>query len=116
MEFQDDVMSMFTHKNKEGLLYTSCITKKGWIYIGFMYDGGNYQNTIQEAWRGALAEGTLIKCADDLEKNEALFVLHKKDDKKKLSLLYQASLTDVSHLIEGGIRTGVVALQMRGSD
>ena len=46
MDFQDDIVYMFTHKNAEGTMYTSCMTKKGWVYIGFMYSGGEYESTI----------------------------------------------------------------------
>ena len=80
------------------------MTKKGWIYIGFMYEGGNYKHTIQESWRGAHAEGKLVRYADDVENNETLYVIHKKEENGTerlcLSILFKGTLERHDNLLD----------------
>lgn len=68
------------------------MTKKGWIYIGFMYSGGEYEHTIQEAWRGAHCEGDLISYVEDLENNHTLWLIHRLNKKLHLSIMYKSEL------------------------
>ena len=83
---------MFTHKTPDGSLYTSTVTQHGWIYVGFMYDGGKWATTVLEAWRTCHAEGTILRITDDIENNLTLFIIHKQENTTHLSMLYQKEL------------------------
>ena len=88
------------HKTASGDLFTSCYTKQGWIYIGFMYDGGNWKTVVQKSWAGAFTDGTIIMSADDLENSEYFFTLSKDTaGTKHLNMLYKSNLVKYDNLI-----------------
>ena len=115
LEFQDDIIHMFTHIHKDGSTYTSCMTKKGWIYIGFMYDGGKWETVVHETWRGAYTPGKQISIADDIENNKTLFVIHQapEDNNPHLSMLYAGVLSNWDHLLTSKDRLAVAVMQSR---
>ena len=80
LEFEDDILYLLSHKyskmvympeigydTQKNVLSPACITKKGWIYLDFMLDDGNYKSVITELDKSFAIDGEIVKVSEDTE-------------------------------------------------
>ena len=97
LEFPDEIIYMFTHKNCKNDSYSSMVTKKGLVYVGFMYDKGMRAKAVPESWKDAeTSGGTILRLTYDVENDRTLFIVHKKanDESPSISMLYDGKIQE----------------------